>query len=136
MSTRDLAIRHLGIYDVMSYETLKRFYMRLGEALPRALLERVDGRVGERYEECDGVTSLGRWEFCLQRNTKNKAGAHHDLQRCPDHCVQILGVPNPGWMSGHDFLQRHGVDGQELGAIVDRVANAVAIEARQLSLPV
>jgi hypothetical protein len=137
VSSKEIAIRKLGVYAVQDYESVKRFYMLLGDKLPTMLLLRVGGRVAMNGDECDGITDLGKWEFCTQANTKNKAGMAADLERCPGRCVQILGVPKLGWMSGVEYLRMHGIeDAQaEFDALLEAAESMIPIDG-QLRLPI
>lgn len=125
-SSKEILIKLVGIYDVHSYERVKAMTMRLGNELAAALLKRVGGRVARHGEGCDGITHLGKWEFCMQKNTKNSHGADADQARCPGHCVQILGTPNDGWISGREFLHLHDVDPAELDIIIDTTLEKLA----------
>lgn len=131
LSSKDFLIALCGLWEVQAYELVKERSMQLGQILAEALLARVGGRVAVNGEECDGVTKLGKWEFCLQKNTKNHAGNRADLLRHPGHCVQILGSPNPGWLSASEFLEMHDVAGDELEWLVVRALEAVPKHTQQ-----
>lgn len=134
-SSKDILIRIVGIYNVQTYEQVKRVSMQLAQALERAIIERAGGRLAIQGEGCDGITRHGKWEFCIQQNTKNHAGKQADEARCPNRCVQILGKPNPGWISAGQFLEMHGVPADELQSIIDRIANDLLVYEQQ-RLPV
>jgi len=107
ITSKDLAIDSLGLFDVRTYEIVKAFYMRLGEELARLFAEAVDGTVGLPGEN-DVLTRLGGFEFCASHNTKNHAGALVDQIR--GRRVQATGRARPGFLSGEEFLAIHGVD--------------------------
>lgn len=134
-SSKDILIRIVGIYNVQAYEQVKRVSMKLAAALERAIVERAGGRMAMPGEACDAITTHGKWEFCIQQNTKNHAGKTADEARCPGHCVQILGRPNHGWITAGAFLEMHDVPASELQAIIDRVANDLLVY-EQTRLPV
>ena len=135
LTSKDLLIEICGVEAVQTYESVKTQSMRLGNQLSALLIRKVGGRPGRHGEPFDGITQLGKWEFCLQRNTKNHAGNESDLMRAPGHCVQILEPPNPGWISSEDFLDRHGRDPMELLAVLDELRARYQLH-QQIRMPV
>ena len=116
MTSREAAEKVCGLSAVEAYGFVKRFYTRFGHALEWHFATAVDGRVGMRGER-DVITRLGEWEFATQHNTKNDGNNKADLARVETgHAVQVLGVPNPGWISGIEFLKFHGVAEPEMVA--------------------
>lgn len=107
LTTKDLAIEALGVYDVHAYERTKIFHMKLGEELARAFAQAVSGKIGGRGE-VDVVTELGCFEFCASHNTKNGAGSLVDSLR--GQRVQATGRARQGYLSGEEFLELHGQD--------------------------
>jgi hypothetical protein len=87
IGSKDLLIDLVGVYALQDYERVKRASMQLAGTLERRLVAHVGGRMALAGEGCDGITALGKWEFCLQRNTKNSAGKKADELRCPGRCV-------------------------------------------------
>lgn len=131
ITSKDLAIETFSIYDVRIHDTVKAFYMRLGNELARVFAEAVGGRVGAVGEN-DVLTRLGGFEFCSGHNTKNHAGAMMDEIR--GKRVQATGVARRGFISGEDFLVLHGIDpdtADDLRRIArERAAQGVTAQAQ------
>lgn len=134
ITSKDLAIETFSVYDVRIHDTVKAFYMRLGNELARVFAEAVGGRVGAAGEN-DVLTRLGGFEFCSGRNTKNHAGAMVDQIR--GQRVQATGTARQGFLSGEDFLALHDVDPNTADSL-RRVARERAARdvTAQISLPV
>jgi hypothetical protein len=133
ITTKAIAIRVLGIYDVHAYERIKAFHMRLGKELERAFAEAVGGRVGGKGE-VDVTTSKGNFEFCSSHNTKNASGSLVDSLR--GQRVQATGAARPGYLSGEQFLELHDRDPSEADALRELATiRALASMSDQMRLP-
>lgn len=109
LTSREAAEAACGLQAVENYIRVKRFYTRYGHALEVAFARAVGGSLGGPGEP-DVTTRLGEWAFCTQGNTKNAHGSAADLRSVNEgFAVQVMGRPNPGWISGIEFLARHGV---------------------------
>lgn len=126
LTSREAAEIACGADAVHNYGRVKTFYTRFGHALEVTFARAVGGRLGGPGEP-DVITSLGAWAFATQGNTKNSAGSSADLASVEEgFAVQVIGTPKPGWVSGLEFLARHGIP--------DPRAVAAECEARALVL--